>query len=65
MRYPLAWFPLQGCLKKAEAACVRIAHTLHRGIGGFIRATACYSLNNVSLNNLSRDSYNISISDES
>ena len=63
MRYPLPWSPLQGCLK--SRSCVRIAHTLRRGNGGFIRATACYSLNNVSLNNLSRDSYNISISDES
>ena len=33
--------------------------------GGFVQATACYSPNNVSLNKLSSDSYNVSISDES
>lgn len=49
--------------KRKPRAC--ISYTLYVGIGGFMQATASYSPNNVSLNKLSSDSYNISISDES
>lgn len=49
--------------KQEPRACV--SRRLYVVIGGFMRATACYSPNNVSLNKFSSDSYNISISDES
>ena len=48
-----------------QEPCTCIPYTPYVETEGFMRAMACYSPNNVSLNKLSSDSYNVSISDES